>query len=108
MARVNETFGSVAITGTDHGIPAPWGRGGPAGSLTVGLAGTGRAEQDHVGPGGDEVAHPEVDDELSVQVGAVGEVEVLEGLQGGEPGPADPGVRDRSCRGQLIPAGGVR
>ena len=38
----------------------------------MGLAGAGRAEQDHVGLGGDEVGHPEVDDQCAVQVRGVG------------------------------------
>lgn len=38
-------FGSVAITSTDTGIPAPGRPVGPNASLTVGLAGAGWAEQ---------------------------------------------------------------
>ena len=41
-------FGSVAITSTDTGIPAPGRPVGPNASFTVGLADAGRAEQDDV------------------------------------------------------------
>jgi hypothetical protein len=56
----------------------------------VGLAGAGRAEQEHVVPGGDEVQRAEVSDELATQAAGVVEVELLKALAGGEPGGADP------------------
>ena len=48
-------FGSVAITSTDTGIPAPGRPVGPNASFTVGLADAGRAEQDDVLGFGDKV-----------------------------------------------------
>jgi hypothetical protein len=62
------------------------------GDRQVGLAGAGWAEQDDVGLGGDEVGHPEVDDQFAIQVRGVGEVELLQGLDRGKAGPADPGL----------------
>ncbi len=70
----------------------------------VGFSGAGRSEQDDVGLGGDEVGHPQVHDQLAVQVLGVGEVEILQRLQGGEPGPADPGVGAVGLAGGDLPA----
>ena len=54
------------------------------------LAGPGRAQQDHVLLGVQEVELPEVLDHLLLDRALEGEVELLERLVGGEPGGADP------------------
>lgn len=53
----------------------------------VGLASAGRAEEDDVVLGGDEVQSAQVGDALAFK--AAGVVEVLQGLAGGKPGGAD-------------------
>jgi hypothetical protein len=55
----------------------------------VGLAGAGRAQEDHVLFAGHEIEGAEVGDGVSLEGALVVEVEVLEGLAGGEPGGFD-------------------
>jgi len=55
----------------------------------VGLAGAGRAEQQHVLSRGDEVQRAQVRDQLAFEAAGVVVVEVLQGLAGGEAGGAD-------------------
>ena len=55
----------------------------------VGLAGAGRPEEHDVVFGGDEVQGAQVGDDLAFEGPLVVEVEVLQGLAGGEPGRAD-------------------
>ena len=55
----------------------------------VGLAGAGRAEEDHVVLGGDEVQGAQVGDQVAFEAAGVVEVELLEGLTGREPCGAD-------------------
>lgn len=50
----------------------------------VGFVGSGWAEEDHVLPGSDEVQRAQVRDLVAFDDGCVGEVEVLQGLAGGE------------------------
>ena len=58
----------------------------------VRLAGTGRAQENGVVPGGDEVQGAQVGDDLAFQAAGVVEVEVLQRLAGREPGGADPAL----------------
>jgi hypothetical protein len=58
----------------------------------VGLAGAGRAEEDHVLLRGDEVQGAEVLDQVAFEAAGVVEVELLQGLARGEPGGPDPAV----------------
>ena len=55
----------------------------------VGLAGAGRAEEDHVVAGGDEVQGAQVGDGVAFERAGVVEVELLQALAGGETGSAD-------------------
>jgi len=55
----------------------------------VGLAGAGRAEEDDVVLGGDEVEGAQVRDHVSFEGAGVVEVELLDALSGGEAGGAD-------------------
>ena len=55
----------------------------------VGLAGAGRAEEDDVLLGGDEVQGAQVGDQVAFEAAGVVEVELLQGLAGREPGGAD-------------------
>lgn len=55
----------------------------------VGLAGAGRAEEDHVLAGGDEVQGSQVGDLFAFEPSGVVEVEVLQRLAPWEPGGAD-------------------
>lgn len=50
----------------------------------VGFAGSGWAEEDHALSGSDEVQRAQVSDLVAFDGGCVGEVEVLQGLAGGE------------------------
>jgi hypothetical protein len=52
----------------------------------------GRAEEDHVLPGGDEVQGPEVGDDLALEASGVVEVELFQRFAGGEPGGPDPAL----------------
>ena len=56
----------------------------------VGLAGAGRAEEDHVLFGGDEVQRAEVGDLVAFEAAGMVEVEVLQRFAGREPGGSDP------------------
>ncbi len=56
----------------------------------VGLAGAGRAEQQHVVLGGDKVQGAQVGDEVALEAAGVVEVELLQALAGREPGRLDP------------------
>jgi hypothetical protein len=58
----------------------------------MGLAGAGRAEEDEVVPGGDEVELAEVEDERLLQRALEGEVELLERLPRREARLPDPGL----------------
>jgi hypothetical protein len=55
----------------------------------VGLAGAGRAEEDHVLAGGDEIQGAQVRHGVAVAAAGVVEVELLQALAGGEAGVAD-------------------
>jgi hypothetical protein len=55
----------------------------------VGLAGAGRSEEHHVLPAGDEVQGAQVSKGVAFQPAGVVEVELLQGLAGGESGGAD-------------------
>src|SRR5688572_902608 len=61
-------------------------------SLTVCLAGAGRAQEDDVLPGVEEVELAEVLDHLAADRALEGEVELLERLAGGEAGRLDPAL----------------
>jgi len=63
----------------------------PPRSLTVRLAGSGRPEEHHVLPGGDEVQGAQVRDDLAAQPAGVVEVELFQALAGGEPRGRRPG-----------------
>ncbi len=69
----------------------------------VGLAGAGRAEQQHVLLRGDEVQRAEVGDEVSLEAAGVVEVELLQGLAGWEPGSADPAFPAVALAGGDLP-----
>jgi len=62
----------------------------PEGDREVSLPGSGRPEQDHVLLAGHERGGRQVRDHVPRGAGQVLEGEVLEGLDLGEPGPADP------------------
>jgi hypothetical protein len=55
----------------------------------MGLAGAGRAEEDHVLPAGDEVQRAQVGDQVAFEGAGVVEVELLQALAGREAGGAD-------------------
>jgi hypothetical protein len=67
------------------------GLAGPQGQADgqVGLAGAGRAEEDHVVAGGDEVQGAQVGDGLAFESAGVVEVELFEAFAGREAGGAD-------------------
>jgi hypothetical protein len=68
----------------------------------VGLAGAGRAEEDDVVFGGEEVELAEVEDERLLDRALEAEVELLERLSGGEAGLLDPVLAAvRGSRGDL-------
>jgi hypothetical protein len=70
--------------GEQHPVP---GLAGPDGQpdRQVGLTGAGRAEEDHVVAGGDEVQGAQVGDGVAFEGAGVVEVELLQALAGGEP-----------------------
>ncbi len=55
----------------------------------MGLAGAGRAEEHDVVAGGDEVQGAQVGDQVAAEAAGVVEIELFQGLAGGEPGGAD-------------------
>ena len=74
-----------------HALPGE-ARADPERGRDVGLAGAGRAEQDHVLAGVQEVELPEVLDHRLLDRALEGEVELLQRLAGGEPGGLDPAL----------------
>ena len=76
--------------GAEQDALAGEARADPQGDAEMCLAGAGRAQQDHVHFGVQEVELPEVLDHLLLHAALEGEVELLKRLVGGEPGSTDP------------------
>ena len=91
MVGVGEPVDPFGGGGEQHPVPGLAGADREAGGQ-VGLAGAGRAEEDHVLLGGDEVQGAQVGDQVAFQAAGVVEVELLQGLAGREPGGADPAL----------------
>ena len=82
MVGVGEPVDPLGGGGEQDPVPGLAGADRDAGGQ-VGLPGSGRAEEDHVLFGGDEVQPAEVGDQVAFQAAGMVEVEVLEGLRAG-------------------------
>ncbi len=85
---MDETVDPLAGGGERDAVSGLAG-GDPQGDGQVCLAGAGRAEEDHVLLAGDEIQGAQMGHRLPFQPAQVSEVELLQGLAGGETGHAD-------------------